>query len=203
MCSKPHSELFRRALVSGALDIDAFAAELEGLTQAARARATSALTKQDMVRLWEVCEGRPVDARDFVPEGVPLGVEVIHKGKNSLPAFSHFEKRFCRAEGDEGRVYGYNHNWHNFTSTGPGYFQGYHHPDMDAFGLNYYEVPPRDARLPSVWPRIRPNERGLQRFIYAKMIDYMRRIAPGITLGRAWRHGRITDNYFVLTRVGA
>jgi len=32
------------------------------------------------------------------------------------------------------------------------------------------------------------------------MRDYMHRVARDVLIGRAWRHGQPTDNYFMLTR---
>lgn len=174
------------------------AQSLAGLSGQARVRAMRALRKRDMEALWDACEGQECSSEDFVPAGTPAGLEVIHEGKNSLPVFSHFQKRFCRAEGRDGVLYGYNHNWHNFTTTGPGYFTGSWHDAYDGYGLNYYEVPPAGARLPLGWPPVRPNEYGLARFIFAQMIDVMRKVDDGVTIGRAWRKGVLTDNYFML-----
>jgi hypothetical protein len=171
-----------------------------------RIKTVRALGKRDMVRLWEASAGQVVTAEDFVPAHVPAGVEVVHWGKNSLPAFSAFQKRFTRADGRPGVVYGYNWNGiPTWTTLGPGYFVG--HLDAGApegmFGLDYFQTPPAGVALPSGWPAIVPNERGLQRFIYAHMVDYMRKVSDGVTIGRAWRGGKVTDNYFVLARAGA
>lgn len=192
--------------MGSAVDLARLEAELEGMGEAERLAFVRGLGKGDMVRLWDACVGRQCVLEHFVPASVPDGVEVIHAGKNSLPLFSSFQKRFTRApeqEGREGAAYGYNHTGLNFTTAGPGYFIAYHHDDeRGEFGVNYYDVPPKDAALPAGWPKVRRNEFGLQRFIYAKMIDYMRLITDGVTIGRAWRHGKITNNYFVLCRTG-
>ncbi|MCC6619730.1 MAG: hypothetical protein IT385_00655 [Deltaproteobacteria bacterium] len=185
------------------MNLDELTQTLPAMPEPERIRVVRALRKRDMARLWEQCAGRETSAEDFVPASVPVGVEVIHWGKNSLPVFSDFQKRFTRAVGRDGVVYGYNHTWYGnlaWTTLGPGYFTGHHDPALAAFGLDYYLVPPDDAALPASWPRRVPNERGLQRLIYARMVDYMRKVADGVTIGRAWRQGRITDNYFVLAR---
>lgn len=190
----------RGAFGPSSLDVEGFRATLEGLDAGARALEVRALGKADQVRLWDGCEGRTVSAEAFVPANVPAGHQVIHYGKNTLPAFSDFEKRFARAEAP-GVVYGYNHNWFNFTTAGPGYFVGRHDPAMGGvFGLDYYQVPPSGAVLPAGWPTVRANEIGLQVLIYAKMVDYMRGVCDGVTIGRAWRRGKVTSNYFVLSR---
>lgn len=183
-------------------DLPALARRLEAGDEDARVDFVRGLGKADMVALWDACEGRAAAIDDFVPAGTRLGREIIHKGKNSLPVFSHFEKRFTPADGRPEEVYGYNHTPMNFTTAGPGYFVGHLDPQERAFGINYYRVPPATAPLPASWPRVRDNHFGLQRFIYAEMIDYMRRVCDGVTIGRAWRRGVRTDNYFVLARTG-
>lgn len=197
-----HRPSVRELLGYGPIDIDALARRLEALDEAGRVAFVRGLKKADMLRLWDACEGREVTADDFVPRGTRIGTEVIHKGKNSLPAFSDFEKRFTPADGRPGQVYGYNHNWFNFTTAGPGYFVGHFRPDETAFGLDYYEVPPVSAPLPATWPKVRKNEIGLQVLIYAKMVDYMRKVCDGVTIGRAWMRGKRTSNFFLLARTG-
>jgi len=186
------------------IDVNGLESRLPAMDDAERIRTVRALKKADMVRLWDAAAGRETSAADFVSAHVPVGIEVVHWGKNSLPAFSSFQKRFCRAEGGDGVVYGYNWNGiPSWTTLGPGYFVGHWDEAERAFGLDYYQTPPAAARLPAGWPAIVPNERGLQRFIYGQMVDYMRKVAEGVTIGRAWRHGKMTDNYFVLARAGA
>lgn len=204
--SRPFSILPRDLLGLGPIDVDDVAARLDQLREDQRVTFVRALTKADMIRLWDACRGRSVSATDFVPEDVPDRTEVIHKGKNSLPLFNHFEKRFVRGDRD-GVVYGYNHTGGLEKLTlGPGYFTGHveaeaRAPDQQGvFGLDYYRLPPESAALPEGWPRVRKNELGLQCFIYAKMVDYMRTVSQGITIGRAWKRGRRTSNYFVLAR---
>ena len=185
------------------IDVDRFRATLADLSDKQRVAAVRALSKADMARLWDACVGAETTAEDFVPAHVPVGVEVVHWGQNSLPAFSRFEKRFARAADVPNVVYGYNWNGIPTWSTlGPGYFVGHFDGAQQAFGLDYYETPPASAPLPAGWPTIVPNERGLQFFIYGKMIDYMRKVGSGVTIGRAWKHGRMTNNYFVLARAG-
>lgn len=191
----------------GPIDVDALARRLDALREDQRVAFVRALSKADMMRLWDASEGRAVTAEDFVPAGVPSRAEVIHKGMNSLPLFREFEKRFTRGDRD-GVVFGYNYNWFNWTTAGPGYFVGHVEARARAadqqgvFGLDYYDLPPKFAALPASWPPLRKNELGLTALIYAKMVDYMRKVSDGVTIGRAWRHGKRTSNYFVLARTG-
>lgn len=197
----------RDLLGFGSIDVGALARRLDALREDERVAFVRGLTKADMIRLWDATAGRVVTAEDFVPAGVPPRVEVIHKGKNSLPLFSEFEKRFTRGDRD-GVVFGYNHNEFNWTTAGPGYFVGHVESKARAadqqgvFGLDYYDLPPKFAALPPGWPKMRKNEIGLTALIYAKMVDYMRKVSDGVTIGRAWKHGKRTSNYFVLARTG-
>lgn len=205
--SMPFSTLPRDLLGLGTIDIDALARRLDAMRADQRVSFVRALGKADMIRLWDAAAGRAVSAEDFVPAHVPPATEIIHEGKNSLPLFSRFQKRFTRGDAP-GVVYGYNHNDFNWTTAGPGYFVGHvEHKARVAdqqgiFGLDYYAIPPAAAALPPSWPKVRRNELGLQCFIYAKMVDYMRKVSDGVTIGRAWKLGRRTSNYFVLARTG-
>jgi phosphodiesterase/alkaline phosphatase D-like protein len=42
----------------------------------------------------------------------------------------------------------------------------------------------------------------LQRFVYARMDDFLRKVSAHVSIGRAWRNHKVTDNYFVLCREG-
>ena len=85
---------------------------------------------------------------------------------------------------------------------GPGCFVAHHFADRDEVGVDYYQVPPDDAVLPDGWPRPVPNEKGLQMLVYAKMIDYLRKVSDHVTIGRAVKNGKETGNYFLLCRTG-
>ena len=54
-------------------------------------------------------------------------------------------------------------------------------------GIDYRMVPPDDAQLPDGWPKIKPNEKGVQMFVYKGMVDYMRRVSATVTIGRAFK----------------
>ena len=41
---------------------------------------------------------------------------------------------------------------------------------------------------------------GIQQFVFAKMIDYLRKVSNHVTIGRAYKHGTQTPNYFLLSR---
>jgi len=186
-------------LAAEPLDIDALAAQLDRMDEGRTLAFVRRVKARDQARLWAAAEGRPTRLVDLVPEGVPEGVEVIHVGRNSLPLFTAFEKRFARVPGEPGKLHGYNEGATR-KLIGPGYFVAAEDGERGEVGVNYYEVPPGDEHLPDHWPKVKPNESGLQRFVFAKMVDYLRRVADGVFIGRAVRKGRVTNNYFLLCR---
>ena len=147
-------------------------------------------------RLWDTVASAPrVDLADLVPPDTKPLREVIFHGKNSLPAFTHFQKRFCRPGAGEGMLWGYNHQQLGWL-TGPGYFV-VHEDGARGAAIDYRHVPPD---RPSTWPDVKPNDRGVSRFVYRDMIDYMRRVARDVFIGSAHRDGKELGNYFVLCR---
>ena len=58
-----------------------------------------------------------------------------------------------------------------------------------------------DTEVPAGWPPIKRNERGLQRFVYAGMVDFMRKVSDHVSIGRAYKGGeRELPHTFVLCR---
>ncbi len=155
-----------------------------------------------MTALWEAAKGfRPVGLDDFVPPSTLPLVEVIHYGKNSLPAHTSFQKRFCRPgdTADGAMLFGYNHQSLS-ALTGPGYFVVRPSSEEGEVDILYTEVP---TQKPGTWPPVLPNEARLGRFVYAGMVDVMRGISPHVSIGRAKKQGRWMDNWFVLVREDA
>lgn len=156
-------------------------------------------TKEDMEILWDLVKGQSVDLDHFVPGSEPLE-EVIHHGKNSLAAFTHFQKRFARAASEEQGVIGYNHQPWDWV-VGPGYFVAHSTADeKDApsdFAIDYTRVP---KEKPEGWPDIQDNEGGLRAVTYGRMKDYMRRVSAHVSIGKAYREGKFRGQYFILCR---
>lgn len=180
---------------AGARDIES---HLDGLAPEARLAQVLAVTGRGVKRLYEaVAGGAKPSLEELVPQG-STGV-LIYEGRNSLAAFSRFQKRFVRRSG---LVVGYNHQSMAFV-TGPGYFvvhapsgSGEHGDELD---FDYTVAPPEE---PEGWPAYRPNEGGLSRFVYGGMHDYVRRVARGVVVGKAYRHGVEQNAYFSLTLPG-
>jgi hypothetical protein len=80
--------------------------------------------------------------------------------------------------------------------TGPGYFVC-HQDGAAPAAIDYRIVPPE---TPPGWPGVKPNDQGLSRFVYAHMVDYLRRVSAHVVIGRAYRDGKEMPNYFVLCR---
>jgi hypothetical protein len=121
--------------------------------------------------------------------------EVIHRGRNTLPAFNHFEKRFCRPSAEARELWGYNEQSMKWA-VGPGYFVT-REGDAGEVVIDYYETPPRK---PEGWPEIISNKARLGRFVYHEMKDFMRGLSAHVSIGRAARRGSMMDAWFVLCR---
>jgi len=174
---------------------------LDGLTHEERVAAIRSTKRGDQRRLYSASDGyREVTLRDLVAPAVPALTTVRHFGKNTLPAFTHFEKRFCRpgdADPDEPKkLWGFNFQTMQ-PLTGPGYFVAREDPDRREVLVDYHEVPPS---APPGWPPVQPNERGRGRLVYGFMIDTLRRVSEHVTIGSAARKGKDMGSWFMLVR---
>jgi len=188
-------------LRQGSIKAAEVAAFLDGLAPAERVAAIRACGRREQRRLYRAVKGYgSVRLTDLVPPATPDMATVRHFGKNTLPAFTHFEKRFCRPpEGASGRervLYGYNHQ-SLAPLTGPGYFVAYEDPDRPEVLIDYRRLPDDH---PAGWPAVRANERGLSRFVYGHMVDTLRRVSEHVTIGSAARHGKDMGSWFLLCR---
>lgn len=183
--------------------LDAVAALVGGLGPR-RAEVLLALGKRHQRALYALA-GRawPVKAEDLVPPGDP-DTEVIHDGRNTLPIFRRFEKRFARSA--DGLIYGYNEGITR-RFIGPGYFvcrpcEG-EEQARSAWVVDYFRVP-EGRPVPAGWPRVRANWWGPQVLVYHHTRDHLRRVAPGVIIGSAYKtlFGRefALDSYFLLVR---
>lgn len=188
--------------------IDTIAAYLDGLGPAERLAETRTLDRSDQRRLYQkAASAAPLTLDDFVPAGVAPRTQVIHDGRNTLPLPSSlklFQKRFARApDGAGARLFGYNQS--PFLRTiGPGFFVAVPtagRPDWEARGavvVDYFQIP--DGPVPAGWPEVIPNTRGLQRFVYHRTRDFLRRVSAHVTIGAAYKVEKALDHYFILCR---
>jgi hypothetical protein len=174
---------------------------LDELDETTRTRVVRGLGRRDQQALYGKVEGfAPLGLVDLVPPARSDLEEVRHLGRNSLPAFKIFEKRFCRLPGNRPdapeTLAGYNFQAMS-PVTGPGYFVARDDTKTREVLVDYHLLP---DQKPSDWPPIRSNERGLSRFVYGFMIDRLRRVSKHVTIGSAARNGRDLGSYFVLNR---
>jgi hypothetical protein len=177
---------------------------LDGLAHEQRVAALRALGKDQQRRLWDAVDGfRPVTLADIVPPSVESNRAVRHFGKNSLALFTRFEKRFLRPEGEDAatptELHGYNFQESSLGSwfSGPGYFVAVPAPDRPEVQIDYRRLP---TAHPDGWPEIRSNETGGARLVYGFMVDTLRRVSEHVTIGRANRHGKDMNAWFLLCR---
>lgn len=180
------------------VDLENFRRVLDTSGHTARVLAIRGLKAPQLAALFDACaDGEALTLDYFVPTSEPM-VEVIHEGKNSLPAFTSFQKRFCRPDGDaDGVLWGYNHNASfQEVATGPGYFVASALENGEV-KIDYGQLPPR---RPEGWPEIISNSSRLGFLVWAGMEDYCRKVSEHVTIGRAHRGGKPFDAWFALCR---
>jgi hypothetical protein len=177
------------------------AALLDGLGHEERVGWVRSVGRSDQRRLYEAAAGfLPLALSDLVPPTKGDGETVRHFGRNTLPAFTHFEKRFSRPAGEAAQrprqLIGF-----NFQSmawlTGPGYYVARVDPERPEVLIDYRELP---VAAPAGWPPLRRNDVGAARFVYGFMVDRLRRVSEHVTIGSAARKGRDLGSWFLLTR---
>jgi hypothetical protein len=140
----------------------------------------------------------PLDLDFVVPASIGPLVEVIHDGKNTLPVFTHFQKRFVKLEGEELPAAGYNHQSMQFF-TGPGYFgvtkgEGEHEGELV---VDYSKLP---KVKPADWPTIQENGGLIGGIVYGGMTDYVRGISTHVSIGQAFKGGKPRNAWFAMVR---
>ena len=97
-------------LLEPKLDLERLAKALDGLGHEGRLHCVRGWGKARQAEIFEGAKGfRPLTLEHFVPPSVGDLTEVIHDGRNTLPAFNNFQKRFS----DHGPV------WTEFRVTLP------------------------------------------------------------------------------------
>jgi len=197
------AEAFRTLISEDASRPGEIAAYLDGLSHAERVEAVRGTRRSDQRRLYDAVDGfAAVTLADLVPPATADLATVRHFGKNTLPAFTHFEKRFCRPAGLDAEkpeeLYGFNFQTLQ-PLTGPGYFVAVDSPERPGreVHVDYRRVP---LTQPPGLPPLRSNERGLSRFVYGFMVDTLRRVSEHVTIGSAARRGRDLGSWFMLCR---
>jgi hypothetical protein len=171
------------------------AAHLDALDAEGRVREIRQMPGRLQERVWKLAqEAAPLTLDDLVPPGE--GQEVILAGKNSLPMFTWFEKRFTRLSG---KIVGYNDQTMSFV-TGPGYFTVVPGPPPERqkeLLIDYTQLPTEKL---AAWPAIKSNSSGLSRFVYHNLHDYLRRVSRDVVIGEATRMGKPMNSWFLIAR---
>jgi hypothetical protein len=168
------------------------AAYLDGLSADERVAQCRRLTGLLQRQLWKLCAGAP----PLKPDDLLTGASgtVIWAGKNSLPMFSIFEKRFARVDG---AVVGYNHQSMSWFS-GPGFFTALPSAlDPNEIVFDYTRLP---SMAPDGWPALKSNDGGTARLVYGGMKDYVRRVSRDVLISQATRRNKEMNSYFILAR---
>ncbi|MBA2660818.1 MAG: hypothetical protein H0U74_00860 [Bradymonadaceae bacterium] len=182
------------------IDMDLLEAAFDDATPEERIGAIRGFSPKIQRRLFEAASGRKATLAQVVPPATAPLQETIHDGQNTLPAFRHFQKRFCRASeqfqpDNRDVLWGYNHQT-LAGITGPGYFVAYDDLEAGEVVIDYRELPPE---RPETWPEIISNKAKLGRFVYHGMVDRLRRVSEHVTIGRAYK-GKPMSAWFVLVR---
>lgn len=177
------------------------AERLDALPSAMRTAVVRGLSRRAQARLYDKVRGfARVELAELVPPDRADLATVRHLGRNTLPAFTLFEKRFCRLPGIS-RTAPESLIGFNFQKlaglTGPGYFVASADRAQGEVVIDYRRLP---TLRPPDWPAIRSNETGIARLVYGFMVDRLRRVARDVTIGSASRHGRELGSFFVLSR---
>ena len=194
------ADLIRQNATAGDL-----AAHLDGLDPATRRAEALSLDRATQRSLFERASTE-IDLAHFVPAEREALVPVHHAGRNTLPLpppHKSFEKRLCRPQDGSARLFGFNES-PSRGLIGPGYFVAHPtagNPEWEKRGavvVDYFQVP--DGPVPAGWPKVVPNSKGLQFFVYRNTRDFMRRVSNHVSIGAAYRHEKALDHYFVLVR---
>ena len=172
---------------------------LSGLSAKDQVNEVRSLSIKLVHRCWTVFEpGETIDLEYLVPESLGECVPVHHLGINTLPMGRFFEKRFVRAPGKPGELWGYNHQSLAWL-TGPGSFVVHEagSDNHDALFIDYRSVPSGEIEG---WPAPKSNDRGIAKLVYGGMQDFMRRVSDRVCVGRAFVRGKDLGASFMLVR---
>lgn len=188
---------FKSLLQQDPLDLESISAHLDGLGHDQRVAEVRAVGGRLQAKLFAAASQDGLDIGYFVPDDRPNRKFVRHYGKNSLPVFSNFEKRFARPHDGAAVAWGFNFS-PVMKVVGPGHFVlragNERHAEMH---VDYYSIP--EEQLDGA-PALKENTAGIQTLVYGNMIDVLRRVSAHVSVGRAIKKGKETGNYFLLCR---
>ena len=173
-----------------ASDLSALATALDAATEEERVSWLRSLNKKEQAHLFELAEGTQMALSEVHSDA---GQTRIHFGKNSLPMFTHFQKRICL---HDGVVQGYNHQSLQWL-VGPGHFRVVPHDVPGELLFDYLWTP---ETVPEGFPPARSNKGGISTLVYGNLQDVVRKVSSHVAIGRAIMKGKLTNNYFGLCR---
>jgi hypothetical protein len=185
-------------LLVSAKTLTEISAFLNGLSDGERLLQALTLGGSSQAKLFDLAQGfQKLNLEDMVPTGTPPMTKVTHEGRNSLPAFSGFAKVFYRpSDNTLSELWGYNRTSGFVTSVvGPGYYVA---SVVNGEILIDYTKAPKEP-CPQGPAYVRNGER-LSRFVYFDMQDTLRGVSKHVSIGRATRHGKLQNNWFILCR---
>lgn len=159
--------------------LEPISAALDAATHEERLAWMRGLGLRQLRALYALAKGSPVRITEIAgSEAVVIG-----EGKNGLPLFNRFQKRFAR-HGDQ--VVGYNHNSTFVTFfVGPGHFVAYDSPEVPGEVWIDYRTLPK-ARHPE-FPELASNDRFPgPKLTYGGMVDKVRRASRHVLIGDAF-----------------
>ena len=180
---------------------------LDEASAADRRAALFSLSRPQQRALYERAAASPTLTIDDLLAGAAPLTPVIQHGQNSLPLFRRFEKHMCRPDDGSARIFGFNEGATR-PLIGPGYFVAVPTglptdgaPTWAARGgvvVDYFQVP--TGAVAAGWPTVVDNGKGLQRFVYKGMRDYLRKVSTHASIGAAFQGEREFNSWFVLCR---
>lgn len=166
-------------------EISPIAEALDASSHAERMAWAFALDRDEQLALYALAVARPIRVDEMVHDD---GRVWIHPGRNGLPRFNRFEKRFARLGS---QVVGYNHNDEiggpfNFLMrrlVGPGHYVAYDGPDGGVW-VDYRELPTQQH---PAFPPLIDNEHGVRGLVFGNMVDVVRRVSNQVFVGNAYK----------------
>ncbi|MFA6033147.1 MAG: hypothetical protein WC889_09635 [Myxococcota bacterium] len=188
----------KKLIMDSGVKMQAVSDLLDGLPHDERVAAVRSLCKKQLSALWTKADLFGELTLDFyVPAATPPMTEVRHFGKNSLPMFTIFEKRFFRLNDTE--IGGANFNDISWL-TGPGYYVAAEDKNRKELVIDYRKYP--DTK-PEGWPKIKSNTSGISTLVYGNMVDITRRVSAHVSIGSATNGGKDMGAWFMLCRDGS
>ena len=188
----------KEMLGSASVGLEEVTAHLDGLNHPERTDQVVALGNKEQQTLWKIADNsKPLTLEYVVPRDAKPLEFFPFNGKNSLPAFTRFQKVFYLDS--ERNVCGYNNAWIGWL-VGPGYYMCQMNPKAPEYEIqvDYTRIP---TEHPSGWPEIKSNDIFPTMFVYGGTKDNLRWVSKDVVIGRAFKMGEDPmPNWFVLCR---